>query len=119
MTIDGNIYVLKQGGAIVKLLRGETQPFVIRHAPDNVLMNATKIYKVFDGNIYFLDPVKSRVIVITDGGPSGESTYLKQYVLEGENQIGELQDLYVDPDESRLYVMDEKRVYKIDLGPRG
>ena len=50
----------------------------------------------------------------TDGGASGESTYVKQYVFEGE-QVGELQDLYVDPDEARLYVMDEKRIYKVDL----
>jgi len=63
---------------------------------------------------YFLDPVKSRIVIVSDGGGAGEATYLKQYVLEGE-QIGKLQDLYVDPDESHLYVLDEKRVYVIDL----
>ena len=115
MAIDGNVYVLKKGGEVVNLLRGEAQPFAIRHAPEEVLKNATKVFKVFDGHLYFLDPVRSRVIIATDGGASGEASYIKQYVLESD-EIGELQDLYVDPDESRLYVMDEKRIYKIDLG---
>lgn len=117
IAIDGNVYVLKEGGEVVKLLRGETQPFVIRHAPEGALADATQIFKVVDGNTYFLDPVHARVIVITDGGATGESSYLKQYVLEGD-QMGELKDLYVDPDETRLYVLDDKRVYVVDLGAR-
>ncbi len=114
MAIDGNIYVLKTGGGILKLFRGETQPFQIRQAPENLLVNATKIFKVVDGNFYFLDPIEGRVIVLSDGGASGESTYLRQYVLEID-QLGTLKDLYVDPDQSHLYVLDEKRLYIIDL----
>lgn len=114
MAIDGNVYVLKDNGTVVKLLRGETRPFVIRHAPERLLDDATRIFKVGDGSLYFLDPVHGRVIVVSDGGESGESSYLRQYVLEGD-QIGRLQDLYVDPDESRAYVLDEKRIYAIDL----
>ena len=114
MAIDGNIYVIKEGGVVVKLLRGEVRPFVIRHAPEGVLANVAKVFKNPDGSLYFLDPVQARVIVVTDGGASGESTYLRQFVFEGE-QIGELKDLYVDEDESQLFVMDEKRIYKVDL----
>ena len=99
---------------MLKLLRGETQPFVIRHAPDGTLKNATKMFKAPDSKFYFLDPVKNRVIVASDGGATGESSYVKQYILEGE-QLGTLQDLYVDPEESHLYVLDEKRVYVVDL----
>jgi len=29
--------------------------------------------------------------------------------------VGELKDLYIDPDETKLYVLDEKRIYAIDL----
>lgn len=117
MAIDGNVFVLKDDGNIVKLLRGEAKPFVIRHAPENLLQDATRIYKVPDGSIYFLDPVGARVIVVTDGGATGESSYVKQYVLEGD-QIGKLIDLYVDPDETRVYVIDEKRIYAVDLGTK-
>lgn len=114
MAIDGSVYVLKEGGTLLKLFRGETQPFVIRQAPPDLLNDATKLVKVADRNFYLLDPTHARVIVLTDGGATGESSYVKQYVVEGD-QIGTLQDLWVDNDESRLYVMDEKRIYAIDL----
>jgi hypothetical protein len=112
--IDGDVFVLKDDGSVLRLLRGETKPFVIRRAPADLLKNATKIFKTPGGNFYFLDPTGSRVIVASDGGPTGESTYLRQYVLEGD-QIGELKGLYVDADDSHLYVLDAKRVYVIDL----
>jgi len=114
MAIDNSVYVLKEGGGVVKLLRGEAQPFSLLHAPADALKTATKVFKAPESNFYFLDPVKHRVIISSDGGNTGESNYSKQYVLEGDT-IGKLQDLYVDPEESRLYVADEKRVYAIDL----
>ncbi|MFH1670965.1 MAG: hypothetical protein ABIA92_05285 [Patescibacteria group bacterium] len=118
ITIDGNVYILKEGGEIVKLFRGEVRPFTIRHLPEGALQNVSKIYKApEDGNLYLLDPVGSRVVVATDGGGTGESAYLRQYILKGD-QIGNLVDLYVDPEQLRLYVVDEKRVYVVDLVTR-
>jgi len=115
MAIDGSIFVLKKSGEVVKLYRGEAQPFIIRHSPEaNILVSVTKVFKVSNSNLFFLDPVGSRVIVVTDGGASGESSYKTQYVLEGD-QVGELKDLFVDADEARLYVLDEKRLHVIDL----
>lgn len=114
MTIDGNVYVLKEHGEVVKLFRGEQRPFVIRHLPGSILENATKVFKVLDGNLYFLDSANKRVVVVADGGATGESTYIRQYVLEGEIDI--LKDIYVDPEESRLYVLDSKSIYAVDLG---
>jgi len=114
MAIDQSVYILKTGGVILKLLRGQTQSFVVRRAPANLLTTATKLFKVVESNFYILDPQENRVIVLSDGGAGGESSYVRQIVLEGED-IGVLQDLYVDPDETHLYVMDEKKVYVIDL----
>lgn len=114
MAIDGNVYVLKEGGTVLKLFRGESQPFVIRRAPEGLLKDATRIFKHPNGNFYFLDGVHGHVIVVSDGGATGEASYMKQFVLEGE-QVGTLKDLYVDPDEAHLYVLDEKRVFVVDL----
>lgn len=117
MSIDGNVYILKENGekrSIVKLFRGEAQPFVIRNAPADILDSATKIFKVTERNMYILDPKGRRIVIVSDGGATGESTYVKQYVLEGE-QIRDLKDLYVDEDESQLYVMDDKRIYVIEI----
>lgn len=112
MVIDGSIYVLKEHGEVVKLFRGENQSFEVRHGPADALENATKVVKIPDGNFFFLDPTGARVVVVSDGGQTGEASYLKQYVLEG---VGTLQDLYVDPEGSHLYLLDEKKVYVIDL----
>ncbi|MCA9370667.1 MAG: hypothetical protein KC680_01755 [Candidatus Peregrinibacteria bacterium] len=114
MAIDGNVYIVKKGGELMKLLRGEAQPFTIRHLPEGALSGVTKVYKVFDGNLYFLDPVHGKVIVATDGGGTAEGAYIKQYILEGD-QVGELRDLYVDDEETKLYVIDEKRIHAVDL----
>lgn len=114
MAIDGNVYVLKEGGTLLKLFRGEAQPFVIRRAPEGLLKDATKVFKQPTGNFYILDPAHARVIVVSDGGATGEASYVKQYVLEGE-QVGTLKDLYVDPDDAHLYVLDEKHVFVVDL----
>lgn len=114
MTIDTHIYVLQEGGGVVKLLRGESQPFTIRQLPEGTLKTAKKIFKVPNGNIYFLDPVQARVIVVSDNPTTNDVNYLRQYVVEGE-QVGELQDLFIDPDENRLYLLDEKRLHVIDL----
>lgn len=115
MVIDSDLYVLKSGGEVVKLFRGESRPFTIRNLPTDALKTATKIVKPSDrGNFYFLDPEGARIIVARTDDDAGESLYLKQYVLEGE-QVGILQDLYVDSDETQLIVLDEKRVYSINL----
>ncbi len=114
MTIDGDVYVLKEGGIILKLFRGESQPFNVRKAPADLLKGTTKILKIAEKNFYLLDPDQGRIIVLSDGGATGDASYLKQYVLEGD-QVGKLKDIYVDPEETRLYVLDEKRIYVIDL----
>ena len=115
MTIDASVYVLHQEGKITKLFRGEESNFTIRNLPEGALETATKIYKVRDrGNFYFLDPEHARIVVSRTDDDLGESLYLKQYVLEGE-QIGTLQDLYIDQEETHLIVMDEKRIYSINL----
>lgn len=114
MTIDGSVFILKEGGEVMRLLRGEVVPFTIRHLPEDALKNATKIYKVFDGHIYFLDPKAGRVIIATDGGGAGEGSYVQQYILEGD-QIGDIKDLFVDEEESKMYLIDDKRIHVVDL----
>lgn len=114
MTIDGAVYVLREGGLVTKLFRGEAQAFDVHGAPTDVLKGATRVVKAPAGHLYFLDPAKKRVVVIADNTPNGDISYVRQYVLEGE-QVGTPQDLYVDTDESHLYVLDGERLHVIDL----
>ncbi len=127
MTITGPVYVLRDsslsGGKVgerevVKLLRGEKQTFNIRNLPPGTLNGITKIFKSSaSGNFYFLDPENKRIVVTTNDGDLGDSLYLKQYVLDSE-QVGRLKDLFVDAEGTRLYVLDEKKLYAIDLQTR-
>lgn len=114
MTIDFFIYVLLDDGSIVKLSSGETVPFGINQAPDGLLEDATKMYKVPDGRLYVLDSSNKRVIVLEIDPDTGDATYLRQFVIESD-QLTELVDLYVDDDESWLFVLDEKRIVKLEL----
>lgn len=114
MTIDQSVYVLKEDGIVVKLFRGENQPFDLHGAPKDVLKGSTRVLKAPAGHLYFLDPTKKRIIVVADNTPNGDISYVRQYVLEGE-QVGTPQDFYVDPDEAHLYVMDGQRLHVIDL----
>ncbi|MBM3231149.1 hypothetical protein FJZ28_02365 [Candidatus Peregrinibacteria bacterium] len=114
MDIDGSVFILKKGGQVVKLLRGEVQPFAVRHLPEGALSDASKVFKVPDGHLYFLDPKHAKVIVTTDGGATGGASYVKQFVLQGDT-LGELRDLYVDDEENKLYLLDAKRVHGVDL----
>lgn len=124
MTITGPVYVLRDisisGGTtgerdVLKLLRGEKQTLNIRNLPPGALNGVTKIFKSSaNGNFYFLDPEGKRVVVTTSDGDLGDSLYLKQYVLDSE-QVGQLKDIFVDAEDTRLYVLDEKKLYAIDL----
>ncbi|MDD5055497.1 MAG: hypothetical protein PHZ00_04490 [Candidatus Peribacteraceae bacterium] len=127
MSITGPVYVLRDtsdGAAagsrrdVVKLLRGEKQTLNIRNLPSGALDNTTKIVKSSSsGNFYFLDPDGKRIVVTTNDGDLGDSLYLKQYVLDSE-QVGKLKDLFVDEEDTRLYVLDDKKIYAIDLQAR-
>lgn len=124
MAITGPVYILRDlstsGGKpgerdVTKLLRGEKQTFNIRNVPPGALNGVTKIFKSStNGNFYFLDPETKRVVITTSDGDLGDSLYLKQYVLDSD-QVGTLKDIYVDPEDTRLYVLDEKKLYVIDL----
>lgn len=124
MAITGPVYVLRDtsvsGGQtgereVVKLLRGEKQTFNIRNLPPGALNGVTKVFKSSStGNFYFLNPEEKRVVVTSNDGDLGDSLYLKQYVLDSE-QVGLLKDLFVDSEDTRLYVLDEKKLYAIDL----
>lgn len=115
MAIDGDIYLLEREGSILKLLRGEQRPFTIRNLPLDALAGATRIVKPSaTANLYLLNPERSTVVVLSSDEDLGESSYLKQYLLEGE-QVSQLRDLAVDEEEAHLWVMDEKRIYTINL----
>jgi hypothetical protein len=113
MTIDGDVYVLKKGGTIIRLNKGKQQPFKV----DNLAVDISTSTKVFTSseldNLYILDPTNKRVVIVTK--PKGGSLTSKYYGQVVFPELENIQDIYVDKGEAKLYVLTDKEVYKIDI----
>ncbi len=111
IAIDGDIYVLKEGGEIVRIFKSNRQDFNIEDLAAD-LGNATKIRtRVEHDHLYVLDPVDNRIIVIEKLG-SGNGLYRAQYVFE---DLDEIQDFYVNDTEEKLFLLTKKKIYQVDI----
>lgn len=113
MAIDGNIYVLNKDGFITKLFRGSKEDFPIKKQPIGTIENPTKIYTELDmSQIFVLDPAERRVLVYVKDARTGGASYSNQMVFD---DLPDLRDLYFDKDTSKLYLLDQSRVYEVTL----
>jgi hypothetical protein len=111
ITIDGNIYVLKQGGEIIKIFKGEQQVFDIEDLATDI-SDATKIFTLPEhNNLYVLDPVNRRVVILEkEVGPGGR--YVGQIYFE---DVPDVQDFYVDKKEDKLYLLTKKQILEVEI----
>ncbi|MFH0820323.1 MAG: hypothetical protein V1908_00970 [Candidatus Peregrinibacteria bacterium] len=111
LAIDGNVYVLKTGGEVIKLFKSKTEAFELT----DMAVETTTVTKIFTSielnNLYLLDPVNKRVIIALKE-QSGNARYSGQVVFDGLEGV---KDLYVDKGEAKLYLLTESAVYQIDL----
>lgn len=111
LAIDSSVYVLHSDGTVTQLYQGQKQEYPLRRPPLNLIAAPTKIYTNPDmGYLYILEPGKNRVLVFRKDPKNNGAQYQTQYVFE---KTGVLRDLAVA--ENRLYVMDDKRVYFVNL----
>ncbi|MBU3999967.1 hypothetical protein KKG29_02190, partial [Patescibacteria group bacterium] len=106
LAIDGNIYVLQNGG-ILKFQRGYKKEF---SSPSTLIPfeGATKLFTAADEkNIYVLDPRNKRVLIISKLGK-----IVKQIISE---KFDNLIDLAVSPKEKELYLLNGTSVFEIIL----
>ena len=113
ITIDGFVYVLLGDGTIRKFDRGNQVDFEIAKPPLDPLEEPTRIYTEIDLNkIYVLEPAKNRVVVLSKDDDVGGASYDSQYVFEN---ITTLRDLYFDKSNNKLYVIDDTKLYEVDI----
>lgn len=111
--IDGNVYVLKSTGDVVKIFSGNQETFSLKKAPINEMENPTKIYTALDLNqIFILEPSKQRVLIFDKDTRTGDAVFNKQLVFD---DLTDLRDMYFDIDTSRLYLVDQSKVYEVAL----
>ncbi len=111
MAIDGNIFVLKKGGEILRLFKSKIAPFTIESMGAD-LSDATQIVTGAElARLYVLDPVNRRVVMIEKG--TGEIfKYRGQLLFEN---IDEPQAIAVDKNEDKLYLLTKKAIYQVSI----
>ncbi len=111
LAIDSSVYVLNADGTVTQLYQGQKQEYPLKRAPLSPLEAPTKIYTAAElSHIYILEPNKQRVVLFRKDPKNGGAQYQTQYVFE---KTGMLRDFVVA--DNRLYVMDDKKVYFINL----
>ncbi len=106
-TIDGDIFVLKNNGQIIKLTAGVVQPFTVQGL-DPILGNAGKIWTYNDITyLYILDSVNKRLIILNKDG-----TLNRQITAaEWQHPTG----MVIDEPNNTGYILDQGKLYKINL----
>ncbi len=106
LAIDGDLFVLKKNGEILKLTGGQKQDFAITGL-DPILDNPTQIW-TYNGveNIYVLESTNKRVIILNK-----EGKMLNQYTDDAwQNPTS----MIVDEEEKTIYVLDDNKIYKFN-----
>jgi hypothetical protein len=107
MGVDGYIYLLMDDGKIVKMLKGK--PVEFKQGITNTPIVKPSRLLIYDGikHLYILDQAEKRVLVYDTVG-----NLTNQLVFPSAK---ELRDIAISSKEDMLYVLDETRVYSVQL----
>ncbi|MFA6521216.1 MAG: hypothetical protein WCT53_02425 [Candidatus Gracilibacteria bacterium] len=112
LAIDSSIYVLNSDGTVIQMYQGQKQDYPLRRMPLKPVKAASKIYTNAElTKVFILEPSEQRVVVFRKDLQNGGAAYQTQYVFKNTGMLRDM--LVVD---SRLYVMDDKKVYMVNLG---
>lgn len=115
MAIDGNIYVLKKGGEIIKIFKGEQQTDFKVDAQGVDLAKAKDLFTLPEQkHLYIFDPENKRVVILTKPATEEETTavYQKQIYFD---KLTDVVGLYVPVEEKEMYLISKKAIYKVEL----
>ena len=106
-TIDGNIYVINNGGEIEKYSKGQKEKFNY-HKP-RPLINNNSIIKTFKNSnyLYIIDPDNNRIIILDK-----EGNIKDQFT---SNKFNNLIDLAVDIEEKNIYLLNGNHLYVLPI----
>lgn len=104
ITIDGDIYVLKSTGQILKFFAGEPEPFGVTGL-DPALSSPSDIWTYTDVDyIYVLEPSQNRLVELNKDG-----SLSAQYSATVWN---EPEAFVVNPETNEIFVLDDTVVYR-------
>ncbi|MFC1613158.1 hypothetical protein ACFL23_02385, partial [Patescibacteria group bacterium] len=112
MAIDGNIFVLKEDGKILKFFKGKKENFSLQDI-NPTISAPTKIYTNADYKyLYILDQPNRRILIFEKECSDSKCNLIAQYTSP---QFNELQDFTVDEKNNLMYVLNNGTIYKINL----
>lgn len=111
LAIDGDVYVLKNDGTVVKITKGvENTNYAVATppTPDDKIVSANKILTSVDsGSLYIFDKGTNRVLEYTKAG-----AYKRQFVVDKEVPLS---TLTINTKINKLWLVSEKKVFEFDL----
>lgn len=105
--IDGSIWILDKGGAILKFSLGNQQNFKSEGVYPEILKPKTLFTNDQSEYLYILDPENSRVVVIDK-----EGKYKAQYVSD---ELKNTTSIAVSEKERKLILLTSEKLYGIEL----
>jgi len=110
MTIDGDIWILKETGEILKFSRGAPKTFGISGL-EQEFHHPLAFYTDEDcKKIYVLDKGNERIVALHKSGE-----YDSQYIWEG---IKDVDDIVVSEEEGKMFLLSEEKIFEIEIKGR-
>ncbi|MSU75202.1 MAG: hypothetical protein EXS55_01665 [Candidatus Magasanikbacteria bacterium] len=107
LSIDGDLFIIKNDNQITKLTAGISQPFTVQGL-DPALGKGAKIWTYNDLNfIYVLDPLNKRVIILNKDGTLDHQLTANEFVNPT--------DMIIDESNNTGYIIDSGKLLKINL----
>lgn len=107
MQIESSVYILKEGGDILRFTRGAPDHFSIGGL-DKAIKDPKSFFTSSEtDNLYILDSGNSRIVVVNKTGG-----YIAQYQ---NDSLGGVTDLVVDEKGKKIYLLEGSKIYSLDL----
>lgn len=111
--IDSNLYLLENSGDILKFYAGTKVEFFVNNPPFTMFKSPEVIYTSEKLEyVYVLDRSDARLLVYKKDSKTGNVSYTSQYLFDG---VGELRDVYVNPDSKKVYVLTASKVLELEI----
>lgn len=107
MQIESSVYILKQGGEILRFTKGMKDNFSLGGLDKGVLDPKSFFTSSDTDNLYVLDSGNSRLLILTKTG-----NFKGQ--ISGD-KFGVATDLVVDEKEKKVYLLEGSKIYSVDL----
>ncbi len=107
LNVDGNIWIAKNDGQVVKLFKGKSENFKITGAHQPISNNTELYTNESLSNLYMLISQNNRIIISNKQGSVGKNILIPS--------LDPLMSISPSSDEKTLYLLTQKDIYAIDI----